>query len=84
MADAVSRYHKIHDCPVANYDMYFAKIFPDLEPYVQRNLTREPSIPVDSSDLSMVWSVLKNKIINDSFVLPDADGILQNKTVRAK
>lgn len=84
MADAVSRYHKIHDCPVANYDMYFAKIFPDLEPYVQRNLTREPSIPVDSSDLSMVWSVLKNKIINDSFVLPDADGILKNKTVRAE
>lgn len=74
--DAVSKYHKIHDCPVANYDMYFAKIFPDLEPYVIKNLTNEPSLPSDKCDEVMAWSIIKNKIINNSFILPDASEII--------
>lgn len=79
IADSVTKYHKIHACPVANYDMYFAKIFPDLEPYVQKNLSREACIPADNCDSEMAWSILKNKIINESFILPDADLIKKVK-----
>lgn len=75
LEDAVVDYHQIHSCPVANYDMYFAKIFPSLQPFVQRNLSKEPSIPVEDCDLEMAWGILKNKIINESFVLPDSDDV---------
>ena len=73
LKDHVTRYHQIHPCPVANYDMYFAKVFEDLEPYVQRNFVNEPSLQVESYDVETIWSILKNKIINESFVLPDSD-----------
>lgn len=55
---------------VANYDMFLAKVFTPLEPYVKKNLENESSIPVDEYDADMAWSILKNKIINRSFVLP--------------
>ena len=82
ISSAVTKYHQIHTCPVANYDMYFAKVFPDLQPYVERNLSKEPSIPADSCDLEIVWSILKNKIINNSFVLPDSDEVKRSKSVQ--
>ena len=75
MTEAVIRYHQNHSCPVANYDMYFAKVFPDLQPYVERNLTKEPCIPIGNTDIEEIWTILKNKIINDSFVLPHADEV---------
>ena len=53
--------------------MYFAKVFPALEPYVKNNPSKEYRIPTDDSSIEMVWSILKNKIMNDSFVLPDSD-----------
>lgn len=75
LEDAIEKYKESHSCPVANYDMYFARIFPDLEPYIKRNLAKEPSLPVDNCDAAMAWSILKNKIINKSFVLPNSKGI---------
>lgn len=83
MNKSVAKYHQIHSCPVANYDMYFAKAFPDLQPYVERNLGKEPCIPVGNFNLEEVWAVLKNKIINDSFVLPHADAV-RGKKVNSK
>lgn len=80
IADAITKYHQIHRCPVANYDMYFAKVFPDIEPYVERNLSKEPSIPTDNVGVEMSWSILKNKIINNSFVLPDANLIKKSRS----
>ena len=53
-------------------EKYFSKIFPDLGPYVIKNLTNEPSLPSDKCDEGMAWSIIKNKIINNSFILPDA------------
>ena len=73
MAFAVEKYHQINSCPVANYDMYFAKVFPALEPYVENNPSKEYRIPIGNSSLEMVWGILKNKIMNDSFELPDSD-----------
>lgn len=83
LADAIKKYHQTHACPVANYDLYFAKIFPDLEPYVQRNMHREACIPVECCDLEMIWNILKNKIINNSFALPDADKV-KGKIIKTK
>lgn len=71
LRDSIDEYNRTHSSLAANYDMFFARIFPDLEPYVQRNLEREPSILTDSCDAEMVWAILKNKVINDSFVLPE-------------
>lgn len=73
IATAVEEYHQINSCPVANYDMYFAKVFPALEPYIKNNPSKEYRIPTGDSSLEMIWSILKNKIMNDSFVLPDSD-----------
>lgn len=75
LMDAITKYHESHSCQIANYDMYFAKVFPELEPFVQRNISKEISIPIDNCDSEMAWGVLKNKIINNSFVLPSADTI---------
>lgn len=72
MVSVVEKYHQ-NSCPVANYDMYFAKVFPALEPYVQNNPSQEYRIPTGDSSLEKIWSILKNKIMNDSFVLPDSD-----------
>lgn len=77
LEDTITEYKQTHSCPVANYDMYFGKIFPDLEPYVQRNLANEPSIPTDNLTMEGAWSILKNKIINNSFYLPDSDKVLK-------
>lgn len=69
-----------HTSPVANYDMFFAKVFPGLEPYVERNLSKESSIPTEGYNSEMAWAILKNKIINDSFVLPEAESIKKAKS----
>ena len=84
MTEAVIRYHQNHSCPVANYDMYFAKVFPDLQPYVERNLTKEPCIPIGNTDIEEIWTILKNKIINDSFVLPHADEVRGKTNIKWK
>lgn len=83
IANAVINYRQIHECPVANYDMFFAKIFPSLQPYIEKNSEKEPCIPVEDSSLEVAWSVLKNKIINNSFVLPDANAV-KGKRVNVK
>lgn len=71
LEESIEEYKATHPCPLANYDMYFAKIFPSLEQYIQRNLAKEPSLPVDNFSTENVWSILKNKIVNNDFVLPD-------------
>lgn len=73
--DAVSKYNQINTTQIANYDMYFAKIFPGLERYVQKNATKEPSIPASIYNSEMAWGILKNKIINNSFTLPEVEKI---------
>ena len=77
LEDAIIRYHQMYSCPVANYDSYFAKVFPALEPYVEKNLSKEPSMPIGCFDEEMAWSVLRNKIINDTFILPHSDEVLK-------
>lgn len=73
LSDAIEKYKKTHRFPMQNYDMYFVKIFPELEPYIIKNALKEPSLPVDGYTSEMVWGILKNKIINNSFVLPEID-----------
>lgn len=75
MKDTIESYKKKYSYPVANYDMYFAKVFPVLEPYVQRNLPNEPSLSTNNCDEEMAWAILRSKIINDGFVLPHSDYI---------
>lgn len=70
---SILEYHHTHKYPMQNYDMYFAKIFPELESYIRRNTINEPSLPVDGYNSIMAWGILKNKIINNSFVLPEID-----------
>lgn len=70
---AILEYHQTHMYPMKNYDMYFAKVFPELEAYVQQNSLREPNISADGYNSEMAWEILKNKIINNSFVLPEID-----------
>lgn len=72
LSEAIEKYKQANDCPMANYDMYFAKVFPDLELYVKRNLAKEPCIPADKFSSEVAWNSLKNKILNNSFFLPDA------------
>lgn len=79
----VEEYSQTHSCPVANYDMYFARIFPSLEPYVQRNLSKEPSIPIGDFSQENAWGILKSKIINGDFFLPDSNG-MQRIGIRGK
>lgn len=67
----ILEYHKTHKYSMQNYDMYFAKIFPELESYIRKNTLKEPSLPADGYDSEMAWGILKNKIINNSFVLPE-------------
>ncbi len=74
LENAIMEYKAIHSCPVANYDMYFAKAFPSLEPYIQRNLVNEPSLPVINCK-EEAWGILRNKIINNTFVLPQSNEI---------
>lgn len=76
----ISEYHQTHSGPVKNYDMYFAKVFPELEVYVQKNVSREPHISADGYNSEMAWGILKNKIINNSFILPETD----ERTVNVK
>ncbi|MGN1300979.1 MAG: hypothetical protein ACI4U9_00345, partial [Clostridia bacterium] len=83
LEEAIEEYSKIHSCPVANYDMYFARIFPDLEPYVQRNVCKEPSILIGDFSQENAWSILKSKILNDNFFLPDSNQI-QTRGAREK
>lgn len=70
---AIEEYSQTHSCPVANYDMYFARIFPGLEPYVQKNLSKEPSIPIGDFSQENAWGILRSKIINGDFCLPDSN-----------
>lgn len=55
---------------LANYDMFFAKVFPELEKYVKEKKEREISIPTDGYDKTMAWTLLKNKIVSNNLVLP--------------
>lgn len=55
---------------LANYDLFFAKVFPDLEKYVQEKKERELSIPAEGYDKTMAWTFLKNKIVSNNLVLP--------------
>lgn len=71
--NAIMEYHKTHKSSIQNYDMYFVKIFPELEPYIIRNTLKEPSLQVDGYNEEMAWGLLKNKILNNSFVLPEMD-----------
>ena len=75
MEDTIKSYRQKYSCPVANYDMYFAKVFPGIEPYVQRNLANEPSLSTNNCDEEFAWAFLRSKIINDGFVLPHSDEI---------
>lgn len=70
LENIIKQYHQDVDCVIANYDMYFAKVFPDLEPYVIKNLLKEPCIPAGQFSPEVVWNSLKNKIINNEFFLP--------------
>lgn len=60
---------------LANYDLFFAKIFPALEPYVQKSLLREPSVPVNNFSQESAWNILKSKIINDKIFSPNPNQI---------
>lgn len=75
--DTIEQYNKANNSKMATYDMYFAKVFPDLEPYVKRNSLKEPYIPVEQFSAEMAWNGLKNRIINNSFYLPDAKNIVK-------
>ncbi len=60
---------------LANYDLFFAKIFPALEPYVQKSSLREPSVPVNNFSQESAWNILKSKIINDKIFSPNPNQI---------
>lgn len=77
LESAVNEYKQTHSCPVANYDMYFARVFPDLEPFVEKNSAKEPCLPTNDCTDDMAWSILKNKIINDNFILPDSNTVIK-------
>lgn len=70
LKDAIQRSIEIHKYPIMNYDMYFAKIFPSLEPYVRANLKNELSLPVDNFSQENIWNIIKSKILRNDFVLP--------------
>lgn len=71
--NSILEYHNTHKYPMQNYDMYFAKIFPELESYIRKNTGKEPSLPAEGYNSIMAWGLLKNKILNNSFVLPEID-----------
>lgn len=71
----VLEHKQTHLFSLVNYDLFFAKVFPELRPYVQRNLSKEPSVPADNFSKENAWNILKSKIINDNFFLLDSNRI---------
>lgn len=74
LEETIKEYEKTSTAPLASYDMYMTKIFPDLQPYVEEISKREPVIPIKNTDANSVWTTLKMKIINDSLSLPEYIG----------
>lgn len=74
LEETIKEYEKTSTAPLASYDMYMTKIFPDLQPYVEEISKREPVIPIKNTDANNVWTTLKMKIINDSLSLPEYMG----------
>lgn len=74
LEETIKEYEKTSTAPLASYDMYMTKIFPDLQPYVEEISKREPVIPIKNTDANSVWTTLKMKIINDSLSLPEYMG----------
>lgn len=74
LEETIKEYEKTNTAPLASYDMYMTKIFPDLQPYVEEISKREPVIPIKNTDANSVWTTLKMKIINDSLSLPEYMG----------
>ena len=70
LEDVIQRSSEIHKYPIMNYDMYFAKVFPSLEPFVRGNLKNEPSLLVDNFSQENIWDIIKSKILRNDFVLP--------------
>ena len=70
LEETIAEYKKTDKTPLASYDMYMTKVFPDLQPYVERISEREPVIPIKNTNADGVWAILKNRIINDNLSLP--------------
>ncbi len=70
LEETIAEYKKTDKTPLASYDMYMTKVFPDLQPYVERISEREPVIPIKNTNADSVWAILKNRIINDNLSLP--------------
>lgn len=76
--ETIEQYNK-NNSKMANYDMYFAKIFPDLEPYIKKSSLIETCISTEGLDAEELWGVIKNKIINNSFSLPEVKNMVKKK-----
>lgn len=74
LEETIGEYEKTDKTPLASYDMYMARIFPDLRPYVEKISAEEPVIPIKSTDSNSIWTTLKIRIINDSLRLPEYTG----------
>lgn len=70
LEETIAEYKKTDKTPLASYDMYMTKVFPDLQPYVERISEREPVILIKNTNADSVWAILKNRIINDNLSLP--------------
>lgn len=79
LKDAIRNFRRRHPTQLASYDMYIATVFPELKPYVKELAKKEPCITVKNQDKDAIWRLLKLKVINQNFIIPDYKSKNQNR-----
>lgn len=72
LEETIEEYKKTGVTNLASYDMYMAKIFPDLQLYVKAISEEDPTIPIKNTDSNSVWQILKKQIMNNTLCLPES------------
>lgn len=72
LEETIEEYKKTGITNLASYDMYMAKIFPDLQLYVKAISEEDPTIPIKNTDSNSVWQILKKQIMNNTLCLPES------------
>lgn len=71
LKDTIIKYKMENPKPISSYNMHFAIVFPALKPYVRELAKKEPYHVTKNTNKYSVWEILKSKIINPDYKIPE-------------